>query len=72
MSDDTYLSADELERLTGKKYGKAQCKVLAARGWVFEPGDDGRPIVLRAYHDQRLGLKGPAKRRRPRLDGLAA
>lgn len=72
MADDTYLSAAELERLTGKKYGKAQCKALAERGWVFEPGSDGKPLVLRAYHDARLGMGKPVKRRRPRLTGLAA
>ena len=70
---DTYLSAAEIERLTGKKYGKAQCKELAARGWVFEPDANGKPLVLRAYHDQRLGLgEQPARRRRPRLTDLAA
>lgn len=72
MNDDTYLRPDELERLTGRKYGKAQAKKLAVLGWTFEMSGDGKVLVLRAYHDQRMGLKSPAKRRRPRLDGLAA
>lgn len=72
MADDTYLTDDELVRLTGKKYGKAQRKFLAEHGWVFETDGNGRTLVLRAYHDQRMGLGKPAARRRPRLTGLAA
>lgn len=69
---DTYLTEAELERLTGRKYPKVQAKVLAAGGWPFELAGDGRVLILRAYHDQRLGLGKPARKRRPRLDGLAA
>jgi len=69
---DTYLTELEIERLTGRKYAKAQARVLADRKWAFELDGDGKALVLRAYHDQRLGLNRPAKRRRPRLTGLAA
>lgn len=69
---DTYLSEAEIERLSGKKYPKVQAKVLAARGWTLELDGDGKVLILRAYHDQRLGLKMPSNKRRPRLENLAA
>lgn len=67
-----YLEPDEIETLTGRKYPGPQCRVLAERGWKFFPDADGRPQVLRAYHDQMMGLtpKQPP-RRGPRLAGLA-
>lgn len=68
---DTYLTEDEVQALSGKKYPKVQAKALAERGWPLELRD-GRVLILRAYHDQRLGLGKPARRRRPRLAGLAA
>jgi hypothetical protein len=69
---DTYLTEAEIRHLTKRKYAKAQCKVLADRGWAFEVDGNGYPVVLRAFHDQKLGLKEPSKRRRPRLSGLSA
>lgn len=69
-----YLTASEIERLTGRKYGKYQRQVLAERGWTFEVDADGRPLVLRQLHDARLGAKtSTAKRARgPRLEGLSS
>lgn len=73
MDAETYLTNAEVQRLTGKKYPKVQARVLAVRGWTFELDGAGRVLILRAYHDQRLGLgKLDAKKRRPRLGGLAA
>ena len=71
---DIYLTTDELERLTGRKYAKVQRQVLAERGWKFEVDADGRPLVLRQLHDERLGAKtSTAKRvRGPRLEGLSS
>lgn len=74
---DTYLSEAEIERLTGRHYPKVQCRVLAAGDWPFSVDADGRPLVLRAVHDKRMGLDldsaaGRARKRRPRLAGLAA
>jgi hypothetical protein len=68
---DLYLTPAEIERLTGRVYGAAQCKVLAERGWKFEPDANGAPVVLRAYHDMRMGMTPATKRRGPRLQGLA-
>lgn len=76
MSHDTetYLTEDEIARLTGRKYAKLQRQVLADRGWKFEVDADGRPLVLRQLHDERLGAKtSTAKRARgPRLEGLSS
>jgi hypothetical protein len=49
-----------------------QARVLAVQGWQFTLDGDGKPLVLRRAHDERLGMKGPPRRRRPRLDALAA
>ena len=68
----TYLLPHEIEQLTGRRYAAHQAKVLAAQQWVFTVDGDGRPLILRAYHDQRLGLKPAPQRRGPRLEGLAA
>lgn len=74
MSHDaeTYLTEDEIARLTGRRYPKYQRKVLAEGQWKFEVDADGRPLVLRQLHDERLGAKmSTAKRARgPRLEGL--
>jgi len=70
--EDTYLSADEIRRITRRTYAKAQCKMLSELGWPFQPDGEGRPLVLRAVHDERMGLKSTTKRRRPRLEGLSA
>ena len=69
---DTYLTPAEVHTLTGRTYAAHQVKVLAAQQWVFTVDGDGRPLILRAYHDQRLGLKPAPQRRGPRLEGLAA
>jgi hypothetical protein len=71
---DTYLTEAEIERLTGRRYHKWQAKALARAGYTFTLDADGKPIVLRAHHEQRLGLEQPASRRRPRprFNGLAA
>lgn len=69
---DTYLSVAEIRRLTGKVYAKVQVRVLAERGWAFTIDGDGLPLVLRAYHDQQLGMAPTIVRaRRPRLAGLS-
>jgi len=72
---DIYLTPSEIERLTGRKYSKYQRQVLAERGWKFEVDADGRPLILRQLHDERLGAKtetSAARRRGPRLEGLSS
>lgn len=70
---ETYLTENEIARLTGRRYAKYQRQSLAERGWKFEVDADGRPLVLRQQHDERLGAKtSTARRARPRLDGLSS
>lgn len=70
--ENTYLTKAEIRRLTGRKYAKAQCRVLAERKWTFEPDGDGHPLILRSVHDARLGEKRQQKPRGPRLEGLSS
>ena len=71
-ADETYLTEAEIERLTGRTSPAAQCRRLVAIEMPFIPDADGRPLVLRAVHDQRAGLKREKVPRGPRLAGLAA
>jgi hypothetical protein len=43
-----WLSAEEVEELTGLKRWKAQCRMLARMGVPFRPNGFGRPLVERA------------------------
>lgn len=70
--DETYLTDAEVRRVTKRIYRKAQCRRLAEMGWPFQPDGDGWPLVLRAVHDELMGLKSGRKRRGPRLEGLAS
>ena len=45
---DTWLTADEVEELTGLKRWTAQCLQLARMGIPFRPNGFGRPLVERA------------------------
>lgn len=45
---DTWLTADEVQELTGLKRWKAQCRALARMGVPFTPNGFGRPLVERA------------------------
>lgn len=49
-----YLSPLDLETLTGYKRHADQRRWLEARGWKFEIARNGRPVVLRAYCEQRM------------------
>jgi len=69
--ENTYLTEAEIQRLTGRRYPKVQAKVLAENGWTISLDADGRPLVLRAAHDARMGMPQKAARRGPRLEGLA-
>lgn len=63
-----FLTADELEQLTGYKTGKRQCRWLAENDYSFDVRADGRPALSRSVYDAR---HVPAKRR-PSAMNLAA
>lgn len=72
-----FLTADELEQLTGYERPADQARWLRLRAWVFEVNAQRRPIVLRAYAEGRLGVipAAPADHHgptRPNFDALKA
>lgn len=70
-SDETYLTEAEVRRLTGRVYPSRQRVALAREKWSFAVDADGRPLVLRVYHDERMGVK-PVRRKSVRVEGLAS
>lgn len=68
-----FLSADELEYLTGYKLPCKQIEWLNARGYPHEENAAGHPRVLRAVVIERLGGKvadAPTRRQRPNLEAI--
>lgn len=56
-----FLSAEELQSLTGRKRVTLQREWLTLRGWLHEVNAAGRPVVLRSYAESRLsGSKAQA------------
>lgn len=51
-----FLTPAELEALTDFRLPSAQKRWLVKHGWEFEVSGMGRPKVLRAYAEQRMGL----------------
>ena len=51
-----FLTADELHELTGYKVGHYQAHWLEAHRYPFERTISGKPRVLRAFVEKRLGL----------------
>lgn len=51
-----FLTADDIRELTGYKMPSAQKRWLDKAGWEYVVSGFGRPKVLRAYAEQRLGL----------------
>lgn len=50
-----FLTADEVEDLTGLKRPSAQAHWLRANGWPVETDAAGRPKVLRSVVEARMG-----------------
>lgn len=55
-----FLTPDELADLTGYVVPAYQVKWLDRAGYPFETNAAGRPKVLRAYVERRLGIGGEA------------
>jgi len=51
-----FLTPDEVLILTGYQRHADQRRWLSDRGWAFEGNAAGRPVVSRAYAEQRLGV----------------
>lgn len=68
-----FLTEEEISDLTGYRYAVYQMRWLKQRGWKFEVAADGKPRVLRAHLDLKLG--GTPKRDRrsdPNWEALRA
>lgn len=51
-----FLTANEIVELTGYQVAHYQACWLTSHGYPFELTNSGKPRVLRAYVEQRLGL----------------
>lgn len=56
-----FLTADELAELTGRKRWRAQLRWLHVNGVPALVRADGRPMVLRATVEARMGLTAAAR-----------
>jgi hypothetical protein len=52
-----FLTAEELQELTGYCYKKLQIKWLLQRGYKFEISATGSPKVLKLFVEEMLGAK---------------
>jgi hypothetical protein len=69
------LAADELADLVGSSHKKRQIEWLGHRGWRFDLDVNGRPIVLREFVQQRLGVRiveAASESPRPRFELIAS
>ena len=50
-----FLTDDEVPTLTGYQLAGWQIRWLKSHGWRFEVSATGRPVIARAYVEQRMG-----------------
>ena len=68
LMNNMFITPPDILALTGYKRAADQILWLTARHWVFELGGDGRPRILRAYAERRLGgIESEPPHREPRL-----
>ncbi|MCH7853391.1 MAG: DUF4224 domain-containing protein [Proteobacteria bacterium] len=66
-----FLSASEIESLTGRKRLRHQAKWLAQHSFPFEVNAAGFPVVLKSVVEKRLGGTTRSRpRSRPRFERL--
>ena len=63
-----FLTADDIQQLTGYKLPGCQRRWLAENGYSFDVRADGKPIVSKAHYESRHG----EKEHRPSEPNLAA
>jgi len=59
MSSDTFLTPEELNRLTGFKRYTCQVRKLREYGLRYFVAADGRPVVYRGEIETRTPRRGP-------------
>lgn len=55
MTLDFFLSAEEIEVLTGYKLPMRQVSWLRTKGWRFELNGNRKPVIARRYAEKMLG-----------------
>ena len=65
-----FLTPAELHDLTGYKRASAQLTWLRERGWPVEEDRHGRPRLLRAVLEARMGAVPPPSEAAPNWDAL--
>ncbi len=68
-----FLTAIEVQELTGYRKPTLQRRWLAANGYSFDVRGDGRPVVSRSHYESRHAPKGARRPSAPNfaaLDGL--
>ena len=66
-----FLSAEEVEHLTGFKLPRHQARWLSAKGWRFELNANRKPIIARGYVERMLGCSEVEQRQaRPNFMAL--
>lgn len=58
-----FLSAYQLEQLTGRRQPRAQIRWLQHHGWPHEVRADGRPVVSEREVDRRLSTSSSSSAR---------
>lgn len=53
--DSMFLTAEEIQTLTGLKGTSRQVGWLRIKGWRFELNATGRPVIARRYAEKMLG-----------------
>jgi len=61
MQKSLRLSSEELRDLIGTSRRSQQIQWLKRRGWRFDVDVNGRPVVLHAFVDSRLGVADRAE-----------
>ena len=65
-----FLSASELQELTGYQKPALQIRWLSDNGYSFDVRCDGRPVVSRVYYEGRHQGPNAQRRARPNLAAL--
>jgi len=65
-----FLTPDEIVTITGYIRPSSQRDWLKRNGWTFEVDGNGRPIVLRAYVETRMGVNGHAAAPAPNFSAI--
>ncbi len=55
MALDFFLSAEEIELLTGYRLPMRQVAWLRTKGWRFELNGNRKPVIARRYAEKMLG-----------------